>query len=63
MGAFTTVSKSLLTHRFVTRQEPIAKTIVTKILADLISKVIDKSKKFGGKRTVERQKNYHMNGR
>ena len=39
----TTSSQSIL--GFVYLQEPTAKTIVSKILADLISKVIDKSEK------------------
>ena len=61
----TTSSQSILW--FVTRQEPTAKTIVSKIVADLISKVIDESEKSvkvenrqTDKSTVKRQKNYHM---
>ena len=59
----TTSSQSIL--GFVTRQEPTAQIFVSKILADLISKVIDESDKSvkvenrqTDKSTVERQKNY-----
>ena len=61
----TTRSQSIL--EFVTPQEPTAKTIVSKILADLISKVIDESDKSvkvkNGQRdksTVERHEKYPM---
>ena len=43
----TTSSQSIL--GFVTRQEPTAKTIVSKILANLISKVIDESENLVAK--------------
>ena len=44
---------------FVTHQEPTAKIIVSKILADLISKFIDKSEKLlkVENRQTDRQKN------
>ena len=47
----TTSSQSIL--GFITHQEPTAKTIVSKILADLISKVIDESEKLVAKEQLK----------